>query len=129
MTQEAAMKLTQKTLADCSKRGLQVAGTMVERSGIAQIMICDRFAGPHTPKTARRKTWTAASFLIDISGLADATNAGVPVEADGSIVGGTDVSGPPSGSEDDACARVVIDVNPNYLAVCTCNHLLNKTKR
>ena len=74
------MKLTQKTFADCGKRGLQVAGTMVERSGIAQTMIRDRFAGPHTPKSARCKTWTTASFRIDISGLADATKAGVPAE-------------------------------------------------
>ena len=141
------MKLTQKTLADCSKRGSQVAVTMVERSGIMQTMIRDRFAGPHTPKTARRKRWTAVSFRTDTSGLADATKAGVPavgvrhvtgtlmtgagvpVEANGSIVGGIGVSGAPSGGEDDACARVVIDAIPNYLAFRAGNRLLKKTKR
>ena len=54
---------------------------------------------------------------------------GVPVEANSSIVNGIGVSGAPSGGEDDAYARVIIDAFPNYLAFCTGNHLLNKTKR
>ena len=147
MPKETAIKLTRKTRVDCSKRELQLAVTMVERSGIAQTIIRDSFAGPHTPKTARRKTWMTASFRTDTSGLADATEAGVPaegvrhvtgtlmtgggvpVEANGSIVGGIGVSGAPSGGEDDACARVVIDAIPNYLVFCAGNRLLKKTKR
>ena len=147
MPQETAIKLTRKTLVDCSKRELQLAVTMVEFSAIGQIMVRDRFAGPHSQITARRKAWTAASFRTDTSSLADATNAGVPavgvrhvtgtlmtgggvpVEANGSIVGGIGVSSTPSGGEDNACARVIIGAIPNYLAFCTGNHLLNKTKR
>jgi len=34
---------------------------------------------------------------------------GVPVEAQGAIVGGVGVSGAPGGEADDACARVGID--------------------
>ena len=67
------MKLTQKTLVGCSKRELHLTVTMVEYSAIVQTMVRDCFAGPHTPKTARRKLWTAASFRTDALGFADVT--------------------------------------------------------
>ena len=86
---------------------------VVDRMGNMQVMIRDRFAGAHTPDTARRKAWTAASFrtnttdLLDISGpgqpqagLRDITGAlalggGILIEAGGSLVGAIGVSGAP----------------------------------
>ncbi|CUT13535.1 Y14336 putative extracellular protein containing predicted 35aa signal peptide [Bradyrhizobium sp.] len=35
---------------------------MVDRFGMTQVMLRDRFAGPHTPPTATGKAWTATSF-------------------------------------------------------------------
>ena len=67
------MKLTQKTLVGCSKRELHLTVTMVECSAIVQTMVRDCFAGPHTPKTARRKLWTAASFRTNALGFVDVT--------------------------------------------------------
>ena len=127
MTLETALKLAQATLDDCRKRGYQVAVAVVDRAGILQVSLRDRFAGPHTPETARRKAWTAVSFRTDTMTMAEETAAGKPqagvrfisdglmlgggvqVESAGSIVGGIGVSGAPGGEADDACARVGIE--------------------
>ena len=126
MTPETALTLAQSALKDCRNRGYQVAIAVVDRFGNLQVLLRDRFAGPHTPETARRKAWTAVSFRTDTLSMAELTEAGkeasgvrfidqalmigggVTVEAAGSIVGGVGVSGAPGGAADDACARVGI---------------------
>ncbi len=126
MTPETALELARATLAECRKRGYQVAVAVVDRSGVVQVVLRDRFAGPHTPETARRKAWTAISFRVDTLTLARQTESGsaqsgvrhvseaimvgggVPVESAGSIVGGVGVSGAPGGEADDGCARAGI---------------------
>ena len=127
LTLDAAMELAQASLADCRKRGYQVTIAVVDRFGTVQVILRDRFAGPHTPETARRKAWTAISFHTNTLLLAELTQAGkepsgvrfvsealmvgggVPVEAAGSIVAGIGVSGAPGGDQDDACARAGIE--------------------
>ena len=127
LTLDASMELAQASLADCRKRGYQVTIAVVDRFGTVQVILRDRFAGPHTPETARRKAWTAISFRTDTLSLAELTQAGkepsgvrfvsealmvgggVPVEAAGSIVAGIGVSGAPGGDQDDACARAGIE--------------------
>ncbi len=54
LSPELAVELAQGALADCRKKGYQVAVAVVDRFGILQALIRDRFAGPHTPDTARR---------------------------------------------------------------------------
>ena len=116
LTLDAAMELAQASLADCRKRGYQVTVAVVDRFGTVQVILRDRFAGPHTPETARRKAWTAISFRTNTLSLAELTQAGkepsgvrfvsealmvgggVPVEAAGSIVAGIGVSGAPGGN-------------------------------
>jgi uncharacterized protein GlcG (DUF336 family) len=123
MSPELALELAQATLESCRKSGFQVAVVVVDRSGILQVALRDRFAGPHTVETARRKAWTAVSFRTDTEGLADFSQAGkppsgvrfvegalmigggVPVAAAGSLVGAVGVSGAPGGKADDTCAR------------------------
>ena len=86
----------------------------------------DRFAGPHTPRMAIDKAWTAVSFRTNTTALAEATQPGQPqsgirnrprvaavgggmmVEAGGSLLGAIGVSGAPGGREDDACAAAGI---------------------
>ena len=127
LTLDTAMELAQASLADCRKRGYQVTIAVVDRFGTVQVILRDRFAGPHTPETARRKAWTAISFRTDTLSLAELTQAGkepsgvrfvsealmvgggVPVEAAGSIVAGIGVYGAPGGDQDDACARAGIE--------------------
>ena len=46
---------------------------MVDRMGVTQVILRDRFAGPHTPDTAIGKAWTAASFRADTLSLAGNT--------------------------------------------------------
>ena len=95
--------------------------------GVAQVMLRDRFAGPHTPDMAGAKAYTAASFRTSTTELAEATQPGRPqsgirhrpgvaavgggltIEAGGSLVGAIGVSGAPGGKEDDACAAAGID--------------------
>ncbi len=123
LSPELALDLARATLADCQKRGFQVAVVVTDRFGNPQVMLRDRFAGTHTPTTAQGKAWTAASFrtnTIDLmamsqpgspqSGLRNLPNVvmiggGITVEAGGTMVGAVGVSGAPGGDMDEACAK------------------------
>lgn len=127
MSPETALDLARAALADCRKRGYQVAVTVVDRFGVPQVMLRDRFAGPHTPPTATGKAWTAASFRSNTGELVEPTAPGTPqaavrnlpdvvilgggviVEAGGSLVGAVGVSGGPGGEADEACAKTGIE--------------------
>jgi uncharacterized protein GlcG (DUF336 family) len=127
MSPEIAMELAIATMAACRSADYQVAVAVVDRFGGLQAMLRDRYAGMHTPETARRKAWTSVSFrsdtlalekLIDEGGLSGGIRyisdalmigGGVPVTAAGSMVGGVGVSGAPGGDIDDGCARKGIE--------------------
>lgn len=127
MKPELALKLAQATLKSCREGGYQVAVAVVDRAGALQVLLRDQLAGSHTPETARRKAWTAASFRTDTLALAEETQSGtaqagarfigdvlmlgggVPVSVAGSTVGAVGVSGAPDGAEDHKCAAVGID--------------------
>lgn len=120
---EVALTLAQATMKACREKGYQTAVAVVDRLGIPQVMLRDQLAGPHTPETARRKAWTAASFKTDTQTLARETQAGkpqsgvrsvteammvgggIPIEAAGTLVGAVGVSGAPGGALDHACAE------------------------
>jgi uncharacterized protein GlcG (DUF336 family) len=126
MSLEIALDLARAALADCQQRGYQVAVAVVDRFGVTQVLLRDRFAGPHTPATAAGKAWTAVSFRTNTSELVASTQPGMPqagvrglpgavilgggvtVEAGGSLVGAVGVSGAPGGDADDACAKAGI---------------------
>ncbi|MBT5109388.1 MAG: heme-binding protein [Rhodospirillaceae bacterium] len=127
LSPELALKLARETLKACRESGYQVAVSVVDRSGILQVTLRDQLAGMHTPETARRKAWTAVTFRTDTMVMEENTKAGlpqngvrfvadalmvgggVPVEANGAVVGGIGVSGAPGGDADDKCARVGIE--------------------
>ena len=46
LSPELAQDLAQATLADCQKRGFQVTVAVVDRFGVTQVLLRDRFAGP-----------------------------------------------------------------------------------
>ena len=127
----AAIKAARGAIRECRKRGYSVAVAIVEPSGLLQIVLRDRFAGPHTIETARRKAWTAVSFRRSTGELANMLSKGrIPtqvqhihgallvgggykIEADGHTLGGIGVSGAPPGksetdSIDGACAKAGI---------------------
>ena len=99
---------------------------MVDRSGVTQALLRDRFAGPHTVSMAVDKAWTAVSFRTNTTELAKATQPGSPqsgirhrprvavvagglmIEGSGALMGGIGVSGAPGGDRDDVCAKAGI---------------------
>jgi uncharacterized protein GlcG (DUF336 family) len=126
LTPETALKAAQAALKKCRDNGFQATVAVVDRMGVTQVLLRDRFAGPHTVEMARAKAWTAVSFRTNTSELADATQAGRPssgirhlpgvaavggalmIEAGGALLGAIGVSGAPGGKEDDACAAAGI---------------------
>lgn len=79
MTPETALKAAQATLAACRGQSAQVAVAVVDRAGLPQVLLRDRFAGPHTVDMAINKAWTAASFRTATSELGAQTQAGRPM--------------------------------------------------
>ena len=55
LSPELALDLARAALADCQKRGFQVTVAVVDRFGVTQVLLRDRFAGPHTVSTASGK--------------------------------------------------------------------------
>ena len=126
LTPETALMAAQAALASCRAQGYQVGVAVVDRSGLTQVFLRDRFAGAHTVDVATNKAWTAASFRTSTLELATESQAGKPmsgirstprmlavgggvvIEGGGSIFGGIGVSGAPGGDADDACARAGI---------------------
>jgi uncharacterized protein GlcG (DUF336 family) len=126
LTPETALKAAQAALKKCRDNGFQATVAVVDRMGVTQVLLRDRFAGAHTPRMARAKAYTAVSFRTNTTELSEATQAGRPssgirhlpgvaavggglmIEAGGSLLGAIGVSGAPGAKEDDACAAAGI---------------------
>jgi uncharacterized protein GlcG (DUF336 family) len=122
LTPEAAVKAAQAALAKCRAEGFQATVAVVDRSGVTQALLRDRYAAPHTVDTAQRKARTAINFKMDtwaldrelqpgkpnagIRNLPDvaAVPGGKVIEAAGSLVGAIGVSGAPGPANDEMCA-------------------------
>lgn len=52
LTPETALKAAQAALKKCRDEGYQVAVAVVDRSGLTQVVLRDRFSGVHTPRMA-----------------------------------------------------------------------------
>ena len=78
LTPETALKAAQAALKKCRDSGYQVTVAVVERMGVTQVLLRDRFAGPHTIDMATAKAWSAVSFRTNTSELAAATQPGQP---------------------------------------------------
>ena len=126
LTPETALSAAKAAMEFCRKQGYQVAVAVVDRAGLAQVVLRDRFAGAHTLDVASNKAWTAASFRTPTAALAVETQAGKPLsglrnlprflavggglvfESGGAVLGAIGVSGAPGGEADEACARAGI---------------------
>jgi len=126
LTPETALKAAQAAMKKCRDSGFQATVAVVDRMGVTQVLLRDRYAGPHTVDVAQAKAYSAVSFRTNTSELAEATQAGKPqsgirslpgvaavggglmIQAAGSLLGAIGVSGAPGGKEDDACAAAGI---------------------
>ena len=127
LSPEVALEAAQAALKKCRDNGFQIAVAVVDRFGQPQVMLRDRFAGPHTPDTAIRKAYTALSFRTATSDLVKSLRSGqldaglaqlphvamlgggLMIEAGGSLLGGIGVSGAPGGDRDEECAKAGLD--------------------
>jgi uncharacterized protein GlcG (DUF336 family) len=132
---EVALEMAEVAMQTCRDQGYQVGVTVVDRFGIPQVFLRDRFAGLHVYETSRRKAWTAVSFRTNTTDLDRATGpgeisqgirqlsealplgGGLMVETGaGDLVGGIGVSGAPSPEADDVCAQAGIDAVSDQIA-------------
>ena len=127
MTPEIALAAAQAAQKACRDAGYQVSVAVVDRAGLLQVLLRDRFAGAHTVGYATDKAWTAASFKTSTAELRAFTEAGrpeagirhvarvatvgggLPIGAAGTHLGGIGVSGAPGGEADQGCAQAGID--------------------
>ena len=132
---EVALQMAEAAMEACRAEGYQVGVTVVDRFGVPQVFVRDRFAGLHVYEVSRRKAWTAVSFRTNTSDLDRATNpgeisqgiravsealplgGGLMVETGaGDLVGGIGVSGAPGPDIDDVCARAGLDAVADQIA-------------
>lgn len=115
---EAALKAARAAMARCRAEGLEVGVTVVDRDGQPQVMLRDVLAPELSLRVSRRKAYTAAAFDAPTSSLQARAASGlahvpgllfdagaVPIRAAGTLYGAIGVSGAPSGTTDEACAR------------------------
>jgi len=124
LTPETALVAAKAAMESCRKQGYQVSVAVVDRSGLTQVLLRDRFAGAHTIDVATNKAWTAASFRTSSMTMGEETQPGKPmsgirslprflgagggvvIQGGGSFFGGIGVSGAPGGEADEHCANM-----------------------
>ena len=117
---ETALRIAQAAIAQCRKEGVQIAVTVVDRSGHAQVVLRDVLAMDITLPISKQKAHTAMAFNAALSTMEDRftkpfqvakidglviSAGGIPINIGGSILGGIGVSGAPSGKTDEKCAK------------------------
>lgn len=124
LSMDTALAIARTAIEQCREEGVQVAVTVVDRSGDPQVVLRDVLAMDFTLTISRQKAHTAMAFNAPTSTLEERFTApfsvakvegilpaagGLPITAAGAIVGGVGVSGAPSGQIDEKCARAGID--------------------
>ncbi|MHB8348149.1 MAG: GlcG/HbpS family heme-binding protein [Acidiferrobacterales bacterium] len=128
LSMDTALRMAQVAIKACRKAGVNVAVTVVDRSGHVQVVLRDTLAMNLALKVSRDKAYTAMTFGAPTSRLQDRfpgaysvpkesgviiSAGGLPITAAGSIIGGIGVSGSPSGVTDEKCARAGLDAVRN----------------
>ena len=109
-----------------SRRGYNVAVSIVDRTGVPQLLLAGDGASVTSRDLARRKAYTSALRRGTTIELAKSVAAGgfnptlydtqmviagggLPIKAGNETIGGIGVSGAPGGDKDEACASAGLD--------------------
>lgn len=126
----AANKLANAAMAACQAQGRHIVVTVLDHGGnVVTVQRADG-VGPHNTEASRRKAYTALSTKSDTYALAMAANAnpemrnlttvpellllggGLPLMAQGQVVGAIGVAGGGGARQDRACARAALAALP-----------------
>lgn len=124
LVMELAVKMAKASIDACRKSGFNIAVTVIDRGGHAQVVLRDTLAMDITLVVSKKKAYTAMSFnaptsrldgrfpgaysIPKIDGLLISAG-GLPITGGGAIIGGIGVSGAPTGEQDESCAQAGID--------------------
>lgn len=121
---ETALRAAQASIAQCRKEGVQIAVTVVDRSGHSLVVLRDVLAMDITLPISKQKAHTAMAFNSPLSQMESrftkpfqvakldgliVSAGGIPINVGGAILGGIGVSGAPSGVTDEKCAQAGLD--------------------
>lgn len=124
LTLETALRIAQGAISACRKEGVQIAVTVVDRGGHAQVVLRDVLAMDITLPISKQKAHTAMAFNSPLSQLQGRFKTpyqvpkidglvlgagGIPINVGGTILGGIGVSGAPSGEVDEKCAKAGLE--------------------
>ena len=125
ITLELAQTIANAAIAQCRTMGYKASVTVVDREGLALVMLRDDGAGLTTPEGSDRKAFTArafsqpsAAFVKRLQDRPDTVGSrhytrvlalagGLPIKVGNDIVGAVGVSGTPG--KDDVCSQAGID--------------------
>jgi uncharacterized protein GlcG (DUF336 family) len=120
-----AQTIANAAIAQCRSMGYKVSVTVVDREGLAIVMMRDDGAGLNTPEGSDRKAYTArafsqpsANFVKRLQERPDTVGSrqytrvlalagGLPIKVGDDVVGAVGVSGTPG--RDDECSQAGID--------------------
>jgi uncharacterized protein GlcG (DUF336 family) len=125
MSLSVARAAAEAALETCRRGGFQVSVTVVDRAAQTRVSLRDDDAKPHTFEASQRKAYTALTFRRPSSelekeaaggGAALAAIPGVfmragglPIRAQGEVIGAIGVAGAPGGAADEVCAEAGLD--------------------
>jgi uncharacterized protein GlcG (DUF336 family) len=122
-----ALEAAQAALLECSQQGLNVAVSVVDRSGATRLTLVSDGAGPIATDTSRRKAFTSAvlglptgefgklvaTFPVGTIPLLDPAvltlAGGLPIKAGNDVIAGIGVGGADLPAKDEMCALAGIN--------------------
>jgi uncharacterized protein GlcG (DUF336 family) len=120
-----AQTIANAAIAKCQSMGFKIAVSVLDRGGLALVMLRDENASLHTVESSDRKAYTARTFrqpsaaivkrILDnpaVAGFKEYTRVialagGLPIKIGNDVIGAIGVSGSPG--KDDDCAQAGID--------------------
>jgi uncharacterized protein GlcG (DUF336 family) len=120
-----AQTIANAAIAKCQSMGFKIAVSVLDRGGLALVMLRDESASLHTVESSDRKAYTARTFrqpsaaivkrILDnpaVAGFKEYTRVialagGLPIKIGDDVIGAIGVSGSPG--KDDDCAQAGID--------------------